>query len=109
LSVARVFGPAAGGPQWKSITHLYLSSTFRWLRAHAQVGSPVSRRLGHLDVSHQRVEHQLKQVLLAGQVPVQRHSTCPQHLSDLPHADRFGAFTVRDRDRDVDYLFATQP
>ncbi len=76
--VAQQRGPAAAG-------------------AGLHVTAPVPGWLGPC-LSHERVEHEIEQVVLVVDVPVQRHRARAQFPGDPPHADRVGALGVSDRD-----------
>ena len=64
---------------------------------------------GQLDPGIRRVDHQIQQLLAAGDVPVQRHGPGPESSSDAAHADRIDSVPVRDRDGRGHNLLAAQP
>ena len=75
----------------------------------AEVGPPVTGRLGHLDLRLDRVQHQVEQFLLGGDVPVEGHDARVELPRDAPHADRFRALGVGHRDGGADDLVPGQP
>jgi hypothetical protein len=75
----------------------------------AEVGAPVQRRrVGHLDLADDRVADQVDQLVLVGDVPVERHRADAQSLGDAAHRDRLGAFVVGDLDRGAHDLVAAE-
>ena len=69
-----------------------------------QIGAPVSRRCGNLELALDGVDHEGEQLVFAGDMPVQRHVSGFKVPSDPSHADGLGSFTIGDRDRGVDDL-----
>ena len=72
----------------------------------AEVGAPVTGRVGHLDLRLDRVQHQVEQFFLGRDVPVQGHHAGPDLPRDAAHADRLGAFGVGHGDGGADDLGA---
>ena len=84
------FGPTGGRPPMKSTIQGCRCSAARALRADAcRSGAPVAAQLrDDHPLGHQRVDHQVKQMVLVGHVPVQRHRARLEYLGDPPHAHR---------------------
>jgi hypothetical protein len=76
---------------------------------HAEVGAPVTGRLGHLDLRLDRVQHQVEQFFLGRDVPVQGHRPGPDLPRDAAHADRVGTLGVGHGDGGADDLVPGQP
>src|SRR5437773_11370067 len=64
--------------------------------------------LGKFDLADQFVGHQLIDVFLAADVPVQRGRSCPELGRDIAHRDRLEPLAVSELDRGPGYPLAAQ-
>jgi hypothetical protein len=75
----------------------------------SQVGAPVARWRGRqLYLARDRVSHEVEQILLAGNMPVERHRSRPKPGCDPAHGERLMPLGVSDLYRRPHDLLATQ-
>src|ERR1700761_3633281 len=80
----------------------------RPVREYVEVGAPVTRRVRHLDLALDAVQHPVEQLFLRPDVPVERHRAGVHLTRDAAHADRVRALGVGHRDGGRDDLLQGQ-
>ena len=77
-------------------------------RALAQLGLPVAAGGGRLDLAEDEVDHPVEEVVLVGDVVVERHRLDAELLGELAHRQLLGAALVGQRDRGAQDALAAE-